>query len=174
MPLDKIKTPKNDHGTKIWMKLDAWQQFWTAGTIVYSMKTLQVMCRGPKAGPPKWLWHRNLKKIEDGNNFGVLEQCYTGWKQFGHVPQVTLGLKTGRSLGISIKVEVQHNVPNGLIWKNMAAVSGIIILKLWKYLGHIGGSWVTCRRCRRVSKTGHGQGILIKVEVRHNMPNGLI
>src|SRR5882757_6571878 len=27
------------------MKLDAWQQFWTAGTIVYSMKTLQVMCR---------------------------------------------------------------------------------------------------------------------------------
>jgi hypothetical protein len=43
---------------------------------------------------------------------------------------VLSGVKTGHGLGTLINTDMYHNVPNGLILNNMAAVSGIIIVKL--------------------------------------------
>jgi hypothetical protein len=92
----------------------------------------------------------------------------------GHMPRVQLGPKIWLRPGILIHVDSQCNVSNGLILNNMAVVSGIIVLKLWKYLGRSRGSRVTCRGRYLVENTGRGLGILIKVDLQRNVLNHLV
>jgi len=53
--------------------------------------------------------------------------------------------------GILIKVEVWHNVTNGFILKNMATVSGIIILNILAAEGGPGSHAAGAVRCKKLA-----------------------